>query len=129
LNYLSAMKFALADPADGYAINAYGDDGVVINGRRFDRSLVLMPRQIIEGWQPKSFEELVTSHFRQLAELAPDLVLLGTGRRQQFPSPHLYQALISSGIGLEVMSTAAACRTYNILMSEGRTVAAALLLG
>jgi uncharacterized protein len=123
------MKFAIADPADGYIINAYSEEEVVINGQRFDHSLVLMPQRIIKGWPPRSFEELVAGNFQQLAELDPDLVLLGTGSRQYFPSPPLYRALISAGIGLEVMTTPAACRTYNILMAEGRTVAAALLLG
>jgi uncharacterized protein len=60
--------------------------------------------------------------------LEPEIVLLGTGRRQQFPHPRLTQALLEQGVGVEVMDTAAACRTYNVIMLEGRRVAAALLL-
>ncbi len=123
------MKFALADPADGYAVSAYDATGVVVDGRRFESSMILMPRQIIESWPPAGFGELNEGHFLELAGLGTDLVLLGTGERQRFPAASLYRPLIERRIGLEVMTTAAACRTYNILMAEGRSVAAALLLG
>ena len=62
-------------------------------------------------------------------KVKPDLVILGTGNQQRFPPPKLYQSLVFAGIGLEIMTTPAACRTYNILVSEGRMVAAALILG
>ena len=63
-----------------------------------------------------------------IAQLEPEIALLGTGDRQRFPHPRLIQALMARGIGVEVMDTSAACRTYNIVMLEGRRVAAALLL-
>lgn len=122
------MKFAMADPADGYMIGAYSRSGIVVGEQRFHRSLIVLPRQIIPDWRPRSFEHLELSDFAQLLELAPDLVVLGTGQQQRFPSPLIHHSLVSAGIGLEVMNTPAACRTYNILVAEGRQVAAALVL-
>jgi len=100
----------------------------LIGERRFNRSLVLLPDRIIPDWRPDSFQQLTAGDFESLVELRPDLVLLGTGRCQAFPSPALYRSLVSSGIGLEIMTTPAACRTYNILVGEGRRVTAALIL-
>lgn len=122
------MKFSLDDGGNGYVVQSYGEQGVVINQRCFKQSLVLLPERLIDDWRPQRFDELRESDFDGLARLAPDLVLLGTGDRQRFPAPPLYRALLAAGIGIEIMGTPAACRTYNILMSEGRRVAAALLL-
>lgn len=126
--YLAAMKFSLDDGANGYAIQSYDEQGVVINRRLFTQSLVLLPDQLIDHWRPQRFDDLQEPDFDSLARLGPDLVLLGTGNQQRFPSPLLYRSLVATGIGMEIMGTPAACRTYNILMSEGRRVAAALLL-
>lgn len=123
------MKFALADPSAGYTISNYSEAGIVIGPGIYRSSLIVMPDRIIAPWGAAALTALEASDFVLLEELKPDLVLLGTGERQQFPSPALYQNLIATGIGVEVMSTPAACRTYNILLTEGRRVAAALLLG
>jgi len=122
------MKIALSDDTGGYAIKSYSPGEIVINGQRYSQNLILLPDRIIPDWRPKSFRELDLEDFSKLAGLKPDLVLLGAGERQQFPSPTLYLPLIEAGIGLESMTTAAACRTYNILMGEGRRVAAALFV-
>jgi uncharacterized protein len=74
------------------------------------------------------FDQLTAEHFAQLAELKPEVVLLGTGKTQRFIHPRLSRALTEAGIGVECMDTAAACRTYNFLMAEGRQVAAVLLI-
>lgn len=121
------MKFSLADRGDGYIIHSYRDDGVIIGGNSFDHSLVVLPNRILADWRPRSFKDLEAVDFTDLKALNPDLVVLGTGPQQRFPNPSLYQSLTSAGIGLEIMSTPAACRTYNVLVSEGRRVAAALL--
>jgi uncharacterized protein len=71
---------------------------------------------------------LAEAHFEVIAGLEPEIVLLGTGGRQRFPRPSLLRSLLARGVGVEIMDTAAACRTYNIIMLEGRRVAAALLL-
>jgi uncharacterized protein len=81
----------------------------------------------VQAWTAASFDSLSDSDFAALLNLSPELVLLGTGTRQRFPHPRLTRALTEARIGIEVMNTAAACRTYNILMSEGRRVVAAFL--
>jgi len=121
------MKFSVADQSNGNTIHAYTDTSVVVNGVTFSNSLVIMADRIIPDWRPGSFQSLSEKDFAAFVELRPDLVVLGTGQRQQFPDPRLYRALIDASIGVEIMTTPAACRTYNILTSEGRKVIGALL--
>jgi uncharacterized protein len=123
------MKFSVSDQSIGNIIQAYTDESVTVNGVKFTRSLVIMAERIIPDWRPESFEDLTEADFASILEMQPDLVVLGTGPKQQFPMPALYQSLTNAGIGIEIMSTPAACRTYNILTSEGRKVIAALLFG
>ncbi|MES9904069.1 MAG: Mth938-like domain-containing protein [Sedimenticola sp.] len=123
------MKFALADPSTDNTIHSYSEAGIVIGSDRYDSSLIVMADRIIAPWGPTSFATVKMSDFELLNELNPDLVIVGTGQQQQFPSPALYRNLIDAGIGVEFMTTPAACRTYNILLSEGRRVVAALLPG
>jgi uncharacterized protein len=123
------MKLSLDSTDAAYVIRAYGAGSVTVNARVVRRSVIVMPQQLVADWPPQRFEELEESHFEGLAALQPELVILGTGARQRFPHPRLTRALAARGIGVEVMDTAAACRTYNIVMAEGRRVAAALLLG
>lgn len=94
----------------------------------YTRSLVVLADRVLDDWPPRHFDQLTAGHFEQLAVLAVDTVVLGTGLRQRFPHPALTAPLIARGIGLEVMDTAAACRTFNILSGDGRLVAAALVL-
>ena len=122
------MKFHLADAPDLNLFTAYDSDYVAVNHRRFQMSLIVLPDRIVEDWPPHSFEALAAPHFEALLEFNPEIVLLGTGSALRFPHPRLTQALIQAHIGVEVMDTPAACRTYNILASEGRRVAAALIL-
>lgn len=122
------MKIVLSDDNSGYTIKSYSEGKIVISGQVYTQNLILLPDQIISDWEPESFQALSEKDFYALVDLKPDLVLLGTGEQQQFPSPSLYMPLMKAGIGLETMNTAAACRTYNILMGEGRRVAAALFL-
>lgn len=109
-------------------LTGYGSDFVIVNQQRYAHSLVVMPDKIIENWQVKNIEALSPEHFEFLASLTPEVVLLGTGTQIRFPHPRLSQALALAGIGLEVMDNGAACRTYNVLMDEGRSVAVALML-
>ena len=87
-----------------------------------------MPEQVFDDWQPQGFDALNEGHFDYLLALKPEILLLGTGTQLRFPHPRLYQQLIGAGIGVECMDTAAACRTYNILMGEDRKVVAGILL-
>jgi len=121
------VKLHLSRSRDVNQIAAYGADHLTINGQRHEASLVLLPDEVIGDWA-SSLEQVVALHFEVIIMRAPEIVLLGTGERQRFPSPALYAGLIRARIGVEVMTTAAACRTYNILAAEGRRVAAALIL-
>ncbi len=121
------MKLHLARVSDVHQITHFGGDHIAIDGTRHAGSLILLPDEIVIGWAA-SFEAIALSDFETIVLRAPEIVLLGTGPRQRFPAPALYSGLIKAGIGVEVMSTAAACRTYNILAAEGRRVAAALIL-
>lgn len=110
-------------------VTAYDDNGVEINAVRFDYSLVVMPEIPPQPWPPTSFDSLSPEHFQQIEAAAPDVVILGTGKRQRFVHPKLTAGLTARSIGVECMDSQAACRTYNILMAEGRKVALALILG
>lgn len=122
------MKLHADSSSTLLTVTAYGVDHVAVNGRILQRSLLLLPDRLEEDWGPDDFPSLGASHLAQLAELAVDVVLLGTGHKQRFPSPALLRPLIEAGRPVEVMDTAAACRTYNILAAEGRAVAAALII-
>ena len=92
------------------------------------RSAIITPRTLVRDWPPQCIEDLLPQHFDAIIELQPEIVLLGAGGSLRWPDQALTQALHSRRIGLEVMDTAAACRTYNILMADERNVAAALLM-
>jgi uncharacterized protein len=122
------MKLHLTTAENNNLITAYGADYVEINKQRYAQNLIVMPEALIQDWQVASFTDLTNEHFQQIADLKPEVVLLGTGTTHLFLHPKHYQLLTDKGIALECMTTAAACRTYNILMSEGRSVAAALII-
>jgi uncharacterized protein len=121
------MRFAESDDSDGQLVQAYGPEGIRVGARLYTRGLILSPRGIRDDWGPASPEQLRAGHLQPLIDLDPELIVLGTGRTQVFPEPAVYAAVLGLGIGFEVMDTGAACRTYNILMSEGRQVVAGLL--
>ncbi|MCG8487494.1 MAG: Mth938-like domain-containing protein [Chromatiales bacterium] len=122
------MKFILDDNNSGHAIQNYGTFEITIGGKVYRESLIIMPDRIFPQWRPTCFQELKQEDFAHLASLAPEIVVLGTGSKQHFPDQQMIRPLLEHQIGLEVMATDAACRTYNILMSEGRRVAAALIM-
>ncbi|CAN5335024.1 Mth938-like domain-containing protein [soil metagenome] len=108
-------------------VTAYDDDSVEFNAIRFNRSLLVLPEVAPVDWPVSSFDALTAEHFAQINATDPDVVIVGTGKRQRFVHPKLTGALISRRIGVECMDNQAACRTYNILMGEGRKVALALI--
>jgi uncharacterized protein len=117
-----------ADRIEGQnAIARHGPDGVVVNGVEHTESVVVPWRGEVVRWNAASFESLAPDHFERLAALKPELVIFGSGARLRFPAPALLRPLIDAGIGVETMDTAAACRTYNVLLAEGRSVVAGLL--
>ncbi len=93
-----------------------------------NHSLIITPGRLIRDWPPQQFEELEQGHFDVFAELQPEILLFGTGPQLRWPEYAMTSPLLNRGIGVEVMDTAAACRTYNILMADERNVAAALLM-
>lgn len=124
------MKFHLTQPEGLNLFTGYGNDYVNINGQRYDvSSLIVTPGEIIEDWHVGHFAQLNENHFQALLALKPEIALLGTGTALRFPHPRLSACLTNAGIGLEVMDTGAACRTYNILVAEGRHVVMGLLIG
>jgi len=116
------VKLHAAAPTAANAITGYGDGYVLVNGERHESSLIITPEQVLP-WGVSEFTRINEQHFLELRNLRAEIILLGTGPKQRFPHPQLAASLQ----GLEVMDVKAACRTYNILVAEGRKVAAALL--
>ena len=117
------------EPADeSRAILACAAGEIRLPGRRFTASVILTAGAVVEGWRPPPVERMTIGDFQPALDARPDVLLLGTGASQRLPPPALYAAFAERGIGLEVMDNAAACRTYNVLLSEFREVALALLL-
>ena len=107
----------------------HGADYVRLGVVEYRDNVLVTPERVATGWTAGGFDTLTEADFAALAELKPEVVLLGTGASLRFPHPRLTRALTDAGIGVEVMDTPAACRTFNILAAEGRRVAAAVLVG
>lgn len=122
------MKLQLHTPTAHKTFTSHGDGYVMVNGERFQHPIVVTPDQVLTDWGATDFAGLTESHFAYLLALRPEVLILGTGSQLRFPHPRLYRQLTDAHIGVECMDTPAACRTYNILMAEGRKVAAAILL-
>lgn len=121
------MRFS-QDSAASHTITAYGDGEIMINDTCIRHSVIITP-DTIQSWAPRTPDELEPAHFAAFAAWNPEIVLLGTGRRLVFPPAHYAVELLARGIGVEIMANDAACRTFNILLSEDRQVLLALLLG
>ena len=118
-----------SDPHSGAnTITGYGDGYVEINRTPYSHAVLLSSDGEIQEWAVRSFDELRATDFSQMAVLKPELIIIGTGKRQRFPKPELLKPLIEAKIGFEVMDSQAACRTYNILVGEGRQVLLALIV-
>lgn len=122
------MKLHTNTGFDKHRITGYGTGYLCVNEKKFTHSLVLTPETVLFPWPPVSWQDLTVDHLISVLELKPEIVLLGTGPKQCFPPHQLLVPFAQHHIGVEIMSTPAACRTFNILMAEGRTVAAALIL-
>ncbi len=110
-----------------YSIQAYDRASVTINERRYRGSLVLSADRLIEDWPARALEDLDDGTLACVFEQLPDVVLLGTGERQRFPPAPVLRLFAERQLGLEVMDTGALCRTFNILVAEGRRVVALIL--
>jgi uncharacterized protein len=121
------MRFHLQANAPN-VVTACTADGIRVGATSYHEGIVLTPDAVVPGWAPTGFAALRADDFASLLAYQPEIVLLGTGARQQFAHPRLLAALTESRVGVETMDTRAACRTYNILVAEGRRVVAAVAL-
>ena len=122
------MHFAREDCHSGFIVRACDDGQITVGEQIYRRSLILTPERVIPDWRPGGYEEITEQDFDVVLSLQPEIILLGTGSALRFPPAKLGASILVTGTGFEVMDTAAACRTYNILLSEKRKVIAALLL-
>jgi len=122
------VKFSLQSDGALNLVRAVTPAGIRVGERLIARSAILTAERIVTDWPPRTVAELTEEHLRLVLALEPELILLGTGEQQQFPAANLQRLALDARVGLETMTTPAACRTYNVLVQEGRRVAAALLL-
>ncbi len=122
------MKIAQERVEGSNAFTGYGEGWVEVNGKRHRASLVVSGERLVTDWPATSIDALTADHLAAILELGPEIVLLGSGAAFRFPEPAMLAPLYQAGVGVEVMDTPAACRTYNILLGEGRNVVAALVI-
>jgi uncharacterized protein len=125
---LTAMKLTDEKIPGLNLVTAYSPTEIRIGEKVLQRSCVITAEQVVSDFRPQTLEELTAADLDTLFALDPEIVVIGSGPRQHFPDSNLIGAVLSRGIGCEVMDTGAACRTYNVLVSEDRRVAAALFL-
>lgn len=124
------MKLYQDNNANTNVVTGYGDDHVMISKVRHEGNVLVSARQVVSDWAPGAAGDLgglQAEHLAAAGALGAEILIVGTGRRQRFPPPQLLRPLIEARIGFEFMDFAAACRTYNILVGEGRAVVLGLL--
>ncbi len=122
------MKFTQQRTEGQNLIRRYGADYVTIGEEEIRASCIVAANHLVRDWPPYDVASLRAEHLAALFELQPEVVVLSTGQRQQFPPVALRAEFATRKIGLEVMEVGAACRTYNVLVGEERKVLAAILL-
>ena len=122
------MKLDFDSDTTGLAIAAYAPGWIRIGEQRIERACLVTTEAVFLDLLPATPTELDTGHFQLLADTGADIALLGTGAQQSFPDPAVMLELNARGIGLEVMDTGAACRSFNVLSAEGRAVVAMLYM-
>ena len=121
------MKLHIAQSSGQNLFTGYGDGFVAVNGTRHAAHLLVTPEHVAH-WNVESFAALTAEAADELAARGAEIIILGTGASLRFPQPEVGRRIAAAGIGLEVMDSRAACRTYNVLMAEGRRVLAAILI-
>jgi uncharacterized protein len=118
-----------SDPRPFYnTFTAYGEGFVEVNEKRYSQSILVLPEGDVLPWPVHRFELLVAGDFEAIVQLKPEILVFGTGASLRFLHPRMTRQMTAAGIGVETMDMFAACRTYNILMSEERKVTCALLI-
>ena len=122
------MKLHLANTRNGYTLTGYGSGYLSVNGTRYEHALIVTPDAPPLPWAVTAVSDLSAEAAGLLLTGSPDIVIIGTGQTQIFPHPARLRPLIEARVGLEIMNTPAACRTFNVLVGEGRRVLAAIFL-
>ena len=123
------MSFILQPPEHAFTVRSVSDSGIVVNERKLTTSFYLSPESLHENWSPRDIDALQPDDLSGLLELNPEVILLGSGTIQRFPAAIIMATCLRRGVGIEVMTNAAAARTFSVLASESRRVVAAFLLG
>jgi uncharacterized protein len=121
------MQFNLDSQADANLVTHIGPDGIRIGAVSLDRSFIVSSAELLRDWPVADAGSVDLAALESALALHPEILILGTGARIEFPDASLFSALAERNIGLEVMDTAAACRTYNVLVAELRPVVAAII--
>jgi uncharacterized protein len=116
------------DKSGGNLIRGFAGGAILIGAERFTGPVIVAVDRIVRDWTPPAVEQLALADLAPVLELGPEVILLGTGASQRFPAPAVTTGILRQGVGIEIMNTAAACRTYNVLASEYRRVVAALFV-
>ncbi len=122
------MKLHLTAPQNRNSFTGHGAGYVAVNGTPYRAPLIVTPETIVADWPVADLTELTADTLHQLLAHTPEIIILGTGATQRFPDPALLRPLFEARVGVEIMATPAACRTYNILVAEERRVLAAMWL-
>ena len=121
------MDIALEDPDAKHFVKRYAPGELVLNTGAHTDSIIVYQDKVL-SWEPRDITELTVGEISNLVALKPGMIILGTGQKQSFPESELLAAIYEARIGIEIMSTRAACQTYNLLADEGRDVLAALII-
>lgn len=121
------MEFHLEIPGNHFFIRSIGERGIRVNDDYFDKPVIVSAGRITPDWAVESVGDVDEASLQPVFEMDPEVVLIGTGARQVFLTPEVQMHFFRRGIGFEVMTTDAACRTFNVLAAEGRRVVAALM--
>lgn len=122
------MKFSEDYAIGTNVIRAFSDSTIDINSTTYSNSLVVGNQLLLDNWEINKIDEMTPAHWQTLLEHKPEVIIIGTGQSLVFPHPSSYALVIKSGIGIEFMDSAAACRTYNVLVSEDRSVIAGIII-
>lgn len=122
------MKLSEDYTKGSHIIQSYDTGSVVVNSKCFTRSFLISNTSVNENWGIDNIEQMTHEHWHDIIKLKPEVILMGTGESIIFPHPSSYAPAIEQGIGVEFMDSRAACRTYNILLSEDRFIIAGIIL-
>ncbi|MFK8066778.1 MAG: Mth938-like domain-containing protein [Gammaproteobacteria bacterium] len=122
------MRLETNSDNTSYAIRAYDDEGITVNDEKFTHSFIISPDKLIPHWRPIKFTELTIDDVAEVLNLRQEILILGCGKHSVLPDQSIIDAIRKKEIGFEIMDTYAACRCYSILISEGRSVAAGLII-